>query len=86
MHKYDTLCYFWSFQAQANLTEIKQQEVEDQRKVTEHKRALANCVGVSTTPDTDVTLPKGQEEAPKFLPPSVTPYKDISLFFKRKTG
>ena len=45
-----------------------------------------DCVGVSTTPDTDVTLPKGQEEAPKFLPPSVTPYKDISLFFKRKTG
>ena len=28
--------------AQAKLTEIKQQEVEDQRKVTEHKRALAD--------------------------------------------
>lgn len=28
--------------AQAKLTEIKQQEVEDQRKITEHKRALAD--------------------------------------------
>lgn len=28
--------------AQAKLTEIKQQEVEDERKITEHKRALAD--------------------------------------------